>query len=156
MFDIGFWELLVVAAIGLFVLGPERLPGAIRSLQRTIAQIKSFGSKMEAELNHELRVKELHEHLQQIESAADIENLSPELKRSLKELENAAASVRTPYAAKDMDKAVAELEAEADGSNASDVEGRKNDETAKQQAATGNAPVKKVASAQTPTEKKDK
>lgn len=98
MFDIGFWELLVVAVIGLFVLGPERLPGAIRSVQRSIAKVKAFGSKMEAELNHELRVKELHEHLRQIESAADIDKLSPELKRSLAELEQAAASVRSPYA----------------------------------------------------------
>ncbi|RUO36789.1 twin-arginine translocase subunit TatB [Aliidiomarina shirensis] len=112
MFDIGFWELLLIAAIGLFVLGPERLPGAIRSVQRGYAKIKAFGSKMEAELNHELRVKELHEHLKQIESSADMEKLSPELKRSMKELEDAAASVRSPYAAKDMDTAVAELEKE--------------------------------------------
>lgn len=112
MFDIGFWELLLIAAIGLLVLGPERLPGAIRSVQRGYAKIKAFGSKMEAELNHELRVKELHDHLKQIESSADMENLSPELKRSLQELEDAAASVRSPYAAKDMDTAVAELEKE--------------------------------------------
>lgn len=151
MFDIGFWELLVVAAIGLFVLGPERLPGAIRSLQRMIAQVKSFGSKMEAELNHELRVKELHEHLKQIESAADIENLSPELKRSLKELENAAASVRTPYAAKDMDKAVAELEAEADGSSVSDA-----DTTNADAPAADTAPVEQTKPTHTATEKKDK
>ncbi|RUO18963.1 twin-arginine translocase subunit TatB [Aliidiomarina iranensis] len=103
MFDIGFWELLLIAAIGLLVLGPERLPGAIRSVQRGYAKVKAFGSKMEAELNHELRVKELHEHLKQIESSADMENLSPELKRSMKELEEAAASVRSPYAAKDTD-----------------------------------------------------
>ncbi|MFU8783734.1 Sec-independent protein translocase protein TatB [Aliidiomarina sp.] len=151
MFDIGFWELLVVAAIGLFVLGPERLPGAIRSLQRTIAQVKSFGSKMEAELNHELRVKELHEHLKQIESAADMENLSPELKRSLQELENAAASVRTPYAAKDMDKAVAELEAEADGSSVSDGNATNTDTPAADTTA-----VEQTKPTHAATEKKDK
>lgn len=151
MFDIGFWELLVVAAIGLFVLGPERLPGAIRSLQRMIAQVKSFGSKMEAELNHELRVKELHEHLKQIESAADMENLSPELKRSLQELENAAASVRTPYAAKDMDKAVAELEAEADGSSVSDADTTNTDAPAADTTA-----VEQTKPTHSATEKKDK
>ncbi|WP_194756745.1 Sec-independent protein translocase protein TatB [Aliidiomarina indica] len=98
MFDIGFWELLIIAVIGLLVLGPERLPGAIRSLQRSIAKFRAFGSRMEAEINHELRVKELHDHLKQIESAEDMENLSPELKRSLEELQRAAASVRQPYA----------------------------------------------------------
>lgn len=98
MFDIGFWELLMIAVIGLVVLGPERLPGAIRSVQRTIAKVRAFGSKMEAEINHELRVKELHEHLKQIEATDDLDKLSPELKRSLKELQDAAASVQHPYA----------------------------------------------------------
>ena len=31
MFDIGFSELLLIAIIGLLVLGPERLPTAIRT-----------------------------------------------------------------------------------------------------------------------------
>lgn len=99
MFDIGFWELLIILVIGLLVLGPERLPGAIRSMQRTLAKVRAFGSRMEAEINHELRVKELHDHLKKIESAEDIEKLSPELKRSLAELQQAADSVRNPYGA---------------------------------------------------------
>lgn len=98
MFDIGFWELLIILVIGLLVLGPERLPGAIRSLQRTIAKMRAFGSRIEAEINHELRVKELHAHLKKIEAAGDLENLSPELQRSLAELQQAAESVRHPYA----------------------------------------------------------
>lgn len=97
MFDIGFWELIVISVIGLLVLGPERLPGAIRSLQRTLGQLRSFGNKMQAELNHELRIKELHENLKKIE-ASNLDDLSPELKRSLAELEAAAEQVREPYA----------------------------------------------------------
>lgn len=97
MFDIGFWELILISVLGLLVLGPERLPGAIRSVQRTLGGIRSFGAKMQAELNHELRVKELHENLKKIESG-DMENLTPELKRSLEELEAAAEQVREPYA----------------------------------------------------------
>jgi sec-independent protein translocase protein TatB len=97
MFDIGFWELLVVALIGLIILGPERLPRAIRSLQRTLHNVRQFGSRMEAEINHELRVKELHENLKKIESAEDLDNLPEDLKRSLDELQRAAASVTNPY-----------------------------------------------------------
>jgi len=96
MFDIGFWELLLLAVIGLLVLGPERLPRAIRSLQRMSQRMKAFSSRMEAEINHELRVKELHENLKKIESS-DTDELSPELKRSLEELQAAAESVRHPY-----------------------------------------------------------
>ncbi|MCC5880558.1 MAG: Sec-independent protein translocase subunit TatB [Idiomarina sp.] len=98
MFDIGFWELLVVALIGLIILGPERLPRAVRSLQETLSKVRQFGSKMEAEINHELRVKELHDNLRKIESADDLDNLPDELKKTMEELQRAAASVNRPYA----------------------------------------------------------
>lgn len=97
MFDIGFWELLLVALIGLLVLGPERLPAALRALQRGMQKAKSFGTSVQAELNHELRIKELHEHLRKAEQL-DADKLSPELQRSMAELRNAAAAVQRPYA----------------------------------------------------------
>lgn len=86
----------MVGVISLLVFGPERLPSAIRSFQRMMAQFRGFTTRMQAELNHELRVKELHEHLKKIESLGQAE-LPPELKRSLAELEAAAAQVQEPY-----------------------------------------------------------
>ena len=35
MFDIGFFELLLVLLVGLVVLGPKRLPEAIKSISRS-------------------------------------------------------------------------------------------------------------------------
>lgn len=96
MFDIGFWELLLIAIVGLLVLGPERLPSAIRGVQRMLSGIRQYSQKVQNELDHELRIKELHEHLKQAESQ-DLEDLSPELQRSLVELRNAAADVQRPY-----------------------------------------------------------
>ncbi|RUO29335.1 twin-arginine translocase subunit TatB [Aliidiomarina sedimenti] len=98
MFDIGFWELLVVVLIGLIILGPERLPRAVRSVQQGLHKVRQFGSRMEAEINHELRVKELHDNLRKIEESDDLDNLPDDLKKSLDELQRAAASVNRPYA----------------------------------------------------------
>ena len=97
MFDIGFWELILIAVIGLLVVGPERLPGALRGLQRTIGSVRGYASKMQAELNHELRIQELHEHLKKAEQLGT-KDLSPELQRSMAELQDAAAKVQRPYA----------------------------------------------------------
>ena len=102
MFDIGFWELLLIAIVGLLVLGPERLPSAIRGFQRMLSGVRQYTQKVQRELDHELRIKELHEHLKQAESQ-DLENLSPELQRSLVELRNAAADVQRPYSKKSDD-----------------------------------------------------
>lgn len=100
MFDIGFWQLVLVGLVSLLVLGPERMPKAIRSVQAILRKIRQFGSRMEAEINHELRVKELHENLKKIEQADDLDKLPEELKASLAELRRAAASVNRPYATK--------------------------------------------------------
>lgn len=97
MFGIGFWELVVCALIALLVLGPERLPGALRALQRGVSSVRRFTSQIQSELSHELRVKELHEHLRQAEKLG-MDNLPPELQRSLAELRGAAQQVQRPYA----------------------------------------------------------
>lgn len=97
MFDIGFWELVVIVVVGMLVLGPERLPSALRSVQRGIAKVKQYSQRVQDELDHELRIKELHEHLKKAEQGS-LDDLSPELQRSLTELQDAAAQVQRPYA----------------------------------------------------------
>lgn len=97
MFEWGFFEIILILIITLVVLGPERLPGALRAIQRGVSKTRQFASRMQAELNHELRVKELHEHLRQAEQLPQ-DQLPPELQRSIAELRQAAAGVQRPYA----------------------------------------------------------
>ncbi len=96
MFDIGFWELFIVAIIALLVLGPERLPGAIRSTSRTIRSIRNMATGFQNEIEQQLRIQELHENLKKAENQ-QFENLSPEVKASVDELKAAAESVQKPY-----------------------------------------------------------
>ncbi|WP_445425725.1 Sec-independent protein translocase protein TatB [Alishewanella sp. HL-SH06] len=89
----GFWELLVIAIVALLVLGPERLPGAIRSTMKTVRSVKQFGQQMQAELSDNLRIHELHQKLKDAE-AKNLLNLSDDEKAAIKELTEAANSVR--------------------------------------------------------------
>ena len=98
MFDVGFWELLVISVLALLILGPERLPGAIRSVARTVRNIKGMASSFKTEIDEQLRIHELHENLKKAESL-NMQNLSPELEQSVNELKAAAQSVREPYQA---------------------------------------------------------
>ncbi|HHX8534123.1 TPA: Sec-independent protein translocase protein TatB [Vibrio alginolyticus] len=97
MFDIGFWELVLISVVGLVVLGPERLPHAIRSVSRFIGAAKSMANSVKDELSHELKVQELQENLRKAEQMG-MDDLSPELKSSIEELKKAAQSVNRPYA----------------------------------------------------------
>ena len=62
MFDIGFFEILVIGVLALLVLGPERLPGAIRSTLKTVRSVRNMASGFKQEVEHQLRVHELHEN----------------------------------------------------------------------------------------------
>ncbi|MBU3823644.1 MAG: Sec-independent protein translocase protein TatB [Candidatus Oceanisphaera merdipullorum] len=96
MFDIGFWELVVVGVVGLLVLGPERLPVAIRTVSRLFKTVRDTANAVKTELSQELRMDELHRDLKKAEQL-DIKHLSPELKESVDQLREAAASVTRPY-----------------------------------------------------------
>ncbi|WP_016954389.1 Sec-independent protein translocase protein TatB [Catenovulum agarivorans] len=63
MLDIGFWELVIIGVVGLTVLGPDRLPSAIRSVTSVIHNVRQTANNLKAELNHELKVNELQQQL---------------------------------------------------------------------------------------------
>ncbi|GIU14011.1 Sec-independent protein translocase protein TatB [Shewanella glacialipiscicola] len=97
MFDgIGFMELLLIGVLGLVVLGPERLPVAVRSITGWIRAMKRMANSVKEELEQELKIEQLHADLKKAESKG-LSNLSPELKESIEQLKQAAQSVNRPY-----------------------------------------------------------
>ncbi len=96
MFDIGFFELLIITVVGLVVLGPERLPGAIRSTMKSVRSVRDMASGFRQEIEQQFKIHELHENLKKAEQQ-NLENLSPELQKSVDELRDAAKSVQKPY-----------------------------------------------------------
>ncbi|WP_023638662.1 Sec-independent protein translocase protein TatB [Dickeya zeae] len=100
MFDIGFGELLLVMVIGLVVLGPERLPIAVKTVAGWIRALRSLASTVQNELAQEMKLQELQESLKKVEQASQLQNLSPELKASMDELKEAAEAMKRPHSIK--------------------------------------------------------
>ncbi|MGL4516331.1 MAG: Sec-independent protein translocase protein TatB [Shewanella sp.] len=97
MFDgIGFMELLLIGVLGLVVLGPERLPVAVRSISGWIRAMKRMANSVKEELEQELKIEQLHADLKKAEGQG-LSNLSPELQESIEQLKKAAQSVNRPY-----------------------------------------------------------
>lgn len=63
MFDIGFGELLLIAVLGLLVLGPERLPVAIRQTGLWIGRIKRMFRQMRTDIEREVGADEIRQQL---------------------------------------------------------------------------------------------
>ncbi|MBN1005827.1 Sec-independent protein translocase protein TatB [Amphritea pacifica] len=59
MFDIGFAELLIIAVVGLVVLGPEKLPVAVRTVGLWVSKAKRTLSSIQSEISEELRLDEM-------------------------------------------------------------------------------------------------
>ncbi|KAF0669396.1 hypothetical protein L244_01610, partial [Salmonella enterica subsp. enterica serovar Worthington str. BCH-3194] len=63
MFDIGFSELLLVFVIGLIVLGPQRLPVAVKTVAGWIRALRSLATTVQNELTQELKLQEFQDSL---------------------------------------------------------------------------------------------
>ncbi|NRA69760.1 MAG: Sec-independent protein translocase subunit TatB [Gammaproteobacteria bacterium] len=100
MFDIGLWELIVIAVLGLIVLGPERLPVAVRTVSDWIRTAKRMANNVKEELAQELEIEKLHSDLKKAESYSkglDTSVIPEELHESIKSLQEAARDVTRPY-----------------------------------------------------------
>lgn len=65
MFDIGFWEMALVALVSLIVIGPERLPKAARIAGYWIGKSRSMVASMKAEIKAELQAEEMRQILKE-------------------------------------------------------------------------------------------
>ncbi|GFN45135.1 sec-independent protein translocase protein TatB [Candidatus Regiella insecticola] len=92
MFDIGFGELLLVIVIGLIVLGPERLPVAVKTVTGWIRALRSVATTVQHEVSRELKLQELQDSLKKAEQAG-LQHMTPELKASIDELKNATEAL---------------------------------------------------------------
>lgn len=72
MFDIGFLEMVVVAIVGLLVLGPERLPGAVRMAGLYLGRIKRSLADVRSQVERELGADEIRQTLHNEKIMADL------------------------------------------------------------------------------------
>tara|TARA_R110001583_G_scaffold2256_7_gene16641 strand:+ start:1674 stop:2087 length:414 start_codon:yes stop_codon:yes gene_type:complete len=63
MFDIGFAELLVIGVLGLLVIGPERLPGTVRTVALWVGRLRRSFSDIRSEIEREVGADEIRRQL---------------------------------------------------------------------------------------------
>jgi len=83
MFDIGFFELLVIAIVGLVVIGPERLPGAVRAIALWLGRIKRGIRDTRQEIEQQIGADEIRRQLHNEEVMQRLEKAEQKLQDSL-------------------------------------------------------------------------
>jgi sec-independent protein translocase protein TatB len=93
VFDIGFSELVLLMLVGLVVLGPKRLPVAIRTVMGWAKTIRGLAANVQNELKQELKLQELQDSIKKAEQL-NLKQLSPDLSKTVEELKEQAQKMR--------------------------------------------------------------
>ena len=78
MFDIGFWELVILAVIALLVVGPDKLPAFAQQAGQWIGKIRRLKNNLQRELKQELSLDEGKEFKQQLSDLDDLMKNAPD------------------------------------------------------------------------------
>jgi len=93
VFDIGFSELVLLMLVGLVVLGPKRLPVAIRTVMGWVKTIRGLAANVQNELKQELKLQELQDSIKKAEQL-NLKQLSPDLSKTVEELKAQADKMK--------------------------------------------------------------
>ena len=78
MFDIGFWELVLIAVVALLVIGPERLPKVARMAGLWMGRARRTLASVKEEIDRELKAQELKEILEKQARSNPLESILEE------------------------------------------------------------------------------
>lgn len=85
MFDIGFFELIIIAVLGLLVIGPERLPETLRTIVLGFGRFKRGLRDTRIQIEQQLGTDDIRRQLHNEEVMNKLEETRRELNMSISE-----------------------------------------------------------------------
>lgn len=101
MFDIGLQEIILIGVVALVVLGPEKMPGAVRTVALMIGRLKRSFNALKTEIEKEVGADEIRRQLRN-------EDIMAKFKHTQAQVQNSISSVK-----KDVDTFQKNIELEA-------------------------------------------
>jgi len=77
MFNVGPGELIAILALALIVLGPQRLPEAVRTVGRVVGELRRISSGFQEELRNALDDSEVERDLDRLRASSTIDQPEP-------------------------------------------------------------------------------
>mgnify|MGYP001061482136 CR=1 FL=1 len=84
MFNIHSTELLLVAVVALLIIGPEKLPAAVRTASLWIGRFRRSFYKVKSEIEREINADEIRRQLHNESVLAEIEEAKSEVENTAK------------------------------------------------------------------------
>ena len=84
MFDIGFWEIALIAVVALLVVGPEEFPRLVRTIGAVLGKIRRFVQDAKRELDREvLQAEELKRLMEEEARIAELHEVAEDLNSTI-------------------------------------------------------------------------
>ena len=96
MFDIGFPEFFIAAVVALVVLGPQRLPAALRTLGLWIGRLRRSYYNVKTEVEREIGMDEVRRQLHNEQIMADVKRVEREVKAMGKDIAGESPGGESP------------------------------------------------------------
>ncbi len=93
MFDFGYWEIVVIFVITLIVVGPEKMPALARKAGLYVGKFKKFVSKIQNDINNEIKSEELKEQLSIKDDKSSLSQTVEEAKSTIDEIKKETAKI---------------------------------------------------------------
>jgi sec-independent protein translocase protein TatB len=91
MFDIGFWELVVIGLVALLVVGPERLPKLAYTAGKWLGKGRAMIGSIKSEIDREMRAEDLKRLVEEQKQAFNpLKEIIEESEESLNQFEEEA------------------------------------------------------------------
>jgi sec-independent protein translocase protein TatB len=135
MFDISFFEIMIISMVALIVIGPERLPQVARTLGHLMGRCRQFVYSIKTDIHNELRMEELknmHNSMQET-----VHSIESAVREEINEIKSVTQS---------------ESESRADAVNTTDAGSRHLTDSSGQSAAAKSGHVKSSGNDQTPSQ----
>jgi sec-independent protein translocase protein TatB len=93
MFDVGFWELMILGLVALLVVGPERLPKLAYTAGKWLGKGRSMINSVKSEIDKEIKAEELKQVLEEQKSKLNpLEDVIEETSDAMSDIKNETES----------------------------------------------------------------
>ncbi len=99
MFDVGFWELVLIFIVLLLVVGPDKLPGVVRTIGLYVGKARAIVAGVRAEVERELQLDEVKRSIRNQVPADELRKLGDSLRGVRQDVEQSAEQTRKATAA---------------------------------------------------------
>ncbi len=96
MFDVGFFELLLIGIVALLVVGPERLPKLARTAGMWLGRGRRFIGSVKEDIDREIKADELRQILEKQKQNNPLHEIVEDTKKSLGEIKAGTEAAVNP------------------------------------------------------------